>query len=165
MTLRAGVEGLVHELDGVADHRCHGRRHLVEVLGGDLVAVEGEPVVDLGEDGVLLPEDDVELLAEDLRVEQVLHAKPDPGRLVGIGGPDPALGGAELVLAEIALGHPVELDVVRHHEMGVAGDDEAAHVDAPRLERGALREEHGRLDDDTVADHRDDVARTGRRSG
>ena len=59
----------------------------------------GQPVVDLGEHAVLLAEREVELLAEDLRVEQVLHAQADAQRLVGVRRADAALRGAELVLA------------------------------------------------------------------
>ena len=155
--LLAGVERLVHEPHRIADHRRQGGRDLVQVLGGDLVGVEGEAVVDLGEDGVLLPQHDVELLAEDLRVKQVLHPQPDAGRLVRIGGPDAAFGGSELGLAEVTLGDPVELDVIGHHEMSVAGHHEAAHVDAPGRKRGALGEENRRLHHDAVADHGHDV--------
>jgi hypothetical protein len=142
--LLAGGEGLVDEGDGVADHGGHPRRELVEVLRGDLVGVEREAVVDAGQDGVLLAQDDVELLAEDFRVEEILHAKA-------------ALGRAELVVPEETLRHPVELVVVRHDQVGVARYHEAAGVDPATREHVALCEEHGRVDDDAVADDRDGV--------
>ena len=74
--LAAGVEGLVHQPDRVADHRPEGGCDLVEVLGGDLVGIEREAVVDLGEDRVLLLQHDVELLAEDLRVKRSWTRRP-----------------------------------------------------------------------------------------
>jgi hypothetical protein len=57
--------------------------------GGELVEVElahlldrrREAVVDLAQDRRLLLEDDLELLAEDLRVEQVLHPQAHPAAL------------------------------------------------------------------------------------
>ena len=70
--LLAGIKRLVHEAHRVPDHRGQGWRDLVEVLRGDLVAVNGKTVVDLCQDGVLFAQDHVELLTEDLRVEQVL---------------------------------------------------------------------------------------------
>ncbi len=129
----------------------------LEVAVEDLALLEGEAVVDLGQHGVLLAQHHGELLAEDLLVEQVLHAKPDAGRLVGIGRADPGLGRAQLVLPEVALGRAVDLVVVRHDQVGVSGDDEAARVHAACLERVALGDEHRRVDHDAVADHRDDV--------
>ena len=106
-------------------------RHHREVLLGDLVGVERQPVVDLGEHAVLLAQREVELLAEDLRVEQVLHAQADAQRLVGVRRADAALGGAELVLAEEALGHAVELLVVRHDQVRVARQPQRAACRCP----------------------------------
>ena len=126
----AGVERLVHEVHGVVDQRREARRQYAEVLLGDLLRVDRQPVVDLGEHAVLLAQHEVELLAEDLRVEQVLHAQADAHRLVGVGRADAALGRAELVLAEVALGHPVELLVVRHDQVRVARHAQPARVDA-----------------------------------
>ena len=125
-----GVERLVHEVHGVVDHRREARHHR-EVLLADLVGVDRQAVVDLGEHAVLLAQREVELLAEDLRVEQVLHAQADAQRLVGVGGADAALGGAELVLAEVALGDAVELLVVRHDQVRVARQLAARDVSMP----------------------------------
>ena len=120
-------------------------------------ADSGQPVVHLGQDGVLLLQDHVELLPEDLGVEQVLDPQAHPGRLVGVGGPDPPLGRAQLVLAQVALGQPVELVVVRHDQMGVAADQQPRGVDPLGREGVDLGEQHGRVDDHPVADDRGDV--------
>ena len=114
-----GLERLVHEVDGVGDIRLEVRRDVVEVLADDRVALERELVVDLRQHAVLLLEHDVELLSEDLGVEEVLHTEADPRRLVRIGGTDAPLGRAELVLAEVPLGDPVERLVVREDQVGV----------------------------------------------
>ena len=88
------VQGVVDHADGVAHHGLYAGGVLAEVAVRDLPGVQREAVVHLGQDGVLLLEGHVELLAEDLRVEEVLDPEPDAGRLVGIGGTDAALGGA-----------------------------------------------------------------------
>ena len=148
---------LVNERDAVGDHRLDPGCQLVEVARGNGVRVEGEPVVDLGEDVVLLLEDHVELLTEDLRVEEVLHPQADPGRLVRVGRPDPPLGRAELVLPQEALGHAVELLVVRHDQVRVAADLQPAAVDSTPFEHVDLGDQHAGVDDHTVADERGDV--------
>ena len=155
--LAALVHGVVDHADGVAHHRLDARGVLAQVAVGDVAGVEGQPVVDLGQDGVLLLEHDVELLAEDLGVEEVLDPQADPGRLVGVGGADAALGRAQRVLAEEALGHPVQLLVVRHDQVRVAADDEPAGVDALGGQAVELLEEDGRVHHDAVADDRRDV--------
>ena len=150
------IERVVHEVDRVGDHRLEARHH-AEVRVRDLVTVERQPVVDLGQHAVLLAEREVELLAEDLRVEQVLDAQADAQRLVGVRGADAALGRAELVLAEEALRDAVELLVVRHDQVRVAGDPQRRRVHALALEHVELVDEDGRVDDHAVADHRCDV--------
>ena len=111
----------------------------------------------MAEDAVLLFEHDVELLLEDLAIEEVLHTQADPRRLVGIGGTDAPLRRAELVLAQVSLGHPVERLVVRKDQVGVGRHLEAAAVHAPPGQAVDLGEQHGGIDDDAVADHRGDV--------
>ena len=140
-------------MHGVVDHGLEARHHR-EVARRQLLGVDREAVVDLGEHAVLLAEREVELLAEDLRVEQILHTDPDAQRLVGVRGPDAALGRPELVLAQVALGHPVELLVVRHDQVRVAGEPQEAGVDALGLEHVDLVDEHRRVDDHAVADDR-----------
>ncbi len=120
-------------------------------------ASSGQAVVDLGQHAVLLAQREVELLAEDLGVEQVLHAQADAQRLVGVGGADAALGGAELVLAQEALGDAVELLVVRHDQVRVARELHARRVDALALEHVELVDEHRGVDHHAVADDGGDV--------
>ena len=151
------VHGVVHHADGVAHHGLDAGGVLAQVAVRDLAGVQGQPVVHLGQDGVLLLEDDVELLAEDLGVEEVLDPEPDTGRLVGVGGADAALGRPEGVLAQEALRHPVQLLVVRHDQVGVAADHQPARVDALGRQAVELLEEDGRVHDDAVADDRRDV--------
>ncbi len=132
-------------------------RVLVEVLVADRTGVEGEPVVDLGQDGVLLLQDHLELLTEDLGVEEVLDTEPDAGRLVRVGGADAPAGRTQCVLAEVALGDPVELGVVRHDQVGVATHHHAAGVDALGRQRVELGEEDAGVHHHAVADDRGDV--------
>ena len=154
----ARLQRVVDEAHGVGDHRLDPGRVHVEVVAGDLVGRQREAVVDLGQDLVLLLHHQVELLAEDLRVEEVLHPQADAGGLVGVGGADAALGRAELVAAEEPLAHAVELLVVRHDQVGVAAHPQAGGgVDAPGLEAVDLVEEHLGVDDDAVADDVDDL--------
>ena len=146
----------MHQVDGVGDHRLDARRELTQVVVGDVVRTQREAVVHLGEDEVLLLQDDVELLAEDLRIEQVLHAQTHPRRLVRIGRADSPLRRAQPGLAQVALGDPVELLVVRHDQVGVAAHPQAAAVDATRGQHVDLVEQHRRVDHDAVADDRRD---------
>jgi hypothetical protein len=116
----AFFERVVHDAHGVGDHRRQTRRHLVKVLRGDVLGVEGRAVVDLGENQVLLVQYQVEFFTKDFRIEQVLHAKPHARGLVRVGRSDPALGGAECVLAQEPLGQTVEFLVIGHDQVGVS---------------------------------------------
>ncbi len=151
------VHGVVDHADGVAHHGLDPGGVLTQVAVGDVPGVERQPVVHLGQDGVLLLERHVELLAEDLGVEEVLDPQPDAGRLVGVGRADAALGRAQRVLAQEALGHPVQLLVVRHDQVGVAAHHQPAGVDALGGQAVQLVEQDGRVHHDTVADDRRDV--------
>ena len=130
---------------------------VAQVVLDDRPGDQREPAVDLRQDLVLLPQDDVELLAEDLLVEQVLDPQPDPRGLVRVRGPDPALRRPERVLAEEPLGHPLELEVVRHDHVAVARDHEPRRVDADRREPVHLVQQDPGVDDHAVRDHRGDV--------
>ena len=90
-------------------------------------------------------------------VEQVLHPQADAGRLVGVRRPDAAEGGAQLVLAEVPLGHAIELLVVRHDQVSVPAHPQPSAIHAPALEHVDLVDERPRLDDHPVSDHRRDV--------
>ena len=96
-------------------------------------------------------------LAEALRIEQVLHAHALARRLVGVGRPDPAAGGADLALAQLRLLHVVEHDVVGHDEMGLARDLQVGRGDTPALEIVDLLAKHGGIDDHPVADDGHDL--------
>ena len=73
-----------------------------------------------------------DLLAQDLGVEQVLHADADARGLVGVGRPDAAARGADLQRAEVQLGGLVEHAVPRHDEVRVARDAQARRPSGPR---------------------------------
>ena len=90
---------------------------------------------------------------QDLRVEQVLDADADPGRLVGVGRADPAAGRPDLEVAELPLARAVERDVPRHDQVRVAGDeDEARPCVAPALEVVELVDQDLGIDDAAGAD-------------
>jgi hypothetical protein len=140
--------------------RCGGRCAAGRPRRGTdrrFVGIEAQAVVDLGQHQVLLGDGDAQLLAEDLRVEQVLQPDTHSGRLVGVGGADAALGRAELVLAQVALDQAVELLVVRQDQVGVARHLQARAVDALGREHVHLGEQHHRVDHHAVADDRRDV--------
>ncbi len=153
----SGVEGVVHEAHGVGDVVLEAGAVLVEVAIGDLVGVERELVEDLGQDLVLLLGQDLELGPEDLRVEEVLHPQPHAGRLVGVGGPDAPLGGAELGPPEAPFGEAVDLLVEREDQVRVAADPHPRHVDAASGEGVHLLQQDLGIDDHAVGDHRGDV--------
>ncbi len=153
----APLQGLVEETDRVGHHRGDPGGQLAEVVGADLVGRQGQAVVHLGQDRVLLLQHHIELLAEDLGVEQVLDPQAHPGRLVGVGRADTPLGGAQAVLAQVALGQPVQLVVVGHDQVGVAADQQLRGVDALGGQRVHLGQEHGGVDHHPVADDRRDV--------
>ena len=128
----------------------------VLVLLDDGVCLQWEPAVDLRQDGVLLLEHHIQLLAEDLLVEQVLHADPDPGGLVRVRGADASLGGAKGVLAQVALRHLLQLDVIRHDQVRVGADAQVG-MDAASRQLVDLGEQDPRVRDHPVRDHRNDV--------
>ena len=65
-------------------------------------------------------------LAQDLLVEEVLDADAEARDLVAVRRADAATGGADLGLAEEALGRLVESDVVRRDQVRVGADDAGA---------------------------------------
>ena len=89
---------VVHDADGVVNHRRQQWRKLIEVLGADVLGAHCWTVIDLGEHQVLFAQHDVKLFAEDFCVEQVLHPQPNSRRLVGVRGPNAPLRGAQGVL-------------------------------------------------------------------
>ena len=143
---------MLQQQPGVGDERLEPLG-VGEVLLDHGVDVEPLAVVDLEQDLVLLPQHQLELLAQDARVEQILHADAHPGHLVAVGGADPATGRADPGRAQVPLDHPVKRPVMRHHQMRVGGDEQARHVHAPLGEPVDLGEQHLRVDDDAVAEN------------
>ena len=94
-----------------------------------------------------------DLLLEDLLVEQVLDADPEPRRLVGVARPDPAPRGPDLQLAELRLAGVVEQQVVGHDQVRVRRDPQRARVDATPAQLVELVGQHLRVDHHPVADH------------
>ena len=119
----------------------------------DLLDGVGGQLVDLLEDGVGVGERALELLAEDLLVQHVLDAQAGAVHLVHVAGADAALGGADEVLAELLLVRAVEVLVVGHDDVRVAGDLEALGGDALLGEHVDLGEEDLGVDDAAVTDH------------
>ena len=116
------------------------------------------------EPDVLLARRQLDLLAQDLRVEQVLDADADPRRLVRVGRADPASRRADLQLPEPPLARAVERDVPRHDQVRVAGDeDEAVGAMPATLELVELVDQHLRVDDAAGADRARDAADDPRR--
>ena len=150
----AVVEGVMDEVDRVGDHRCESGRELIQVARRDVVRADGGPVIDLGEDEILLVQDDVELLAKDLRIEEVLHAQPHARGLVSVRRADAAFRRAKGVSSEEAFGEAVELLVVGHDEVRVARHHESRDVNASIDERVEFGQQHRRIDDDAVANDR-----------
>src|SRR6185295_3935622 len=92
------AQRLVDEERRVADDRAQPLRVALVALR-DLVELDARNVVDALEPDVLLGERDLDLLAEDLRVEDVLDADADARRLVGVRRADAAAGRADLEVA------------------------------------------------------------------
>ena len=144
------VEGGVDEQARVADVRLEALG-VAEQLVGHLVRVEHADVVALQQE-VLLLQRGLDLAAQDLLVQQVLHADADARVLVHVARADAAAGGADLVLAELLLVGAVQQQVVRHDEVGVAADAQVVAADAAPAQGLDLAEEDVRVDDDAVAD-------------
>jgi len=129
----AVAQRLVDQQGRVGDVRPQPSRvGLVAV--GDLLERERLDVVHALEPDVLLGERDLDLLPQDLRVEDVLDADPDPRSLVRIGRPDPAARGTDLQVAEAPLAGLVYRHVPRHDEVRIPGQAHDLGGDAARLE-------------------------------
>ncbi|OPZ46035.1 MAG: hypothetical protein BWY94_00927 [Actinobacteria bacterium ADurb.BinA094] len=145
------VQRRVDEQAGVADEGLEALpvgqqllRHLGRVEHADLVALQQE---------VLLAQRGVDLAAQDLGVEQVLHADADARVFVHVAGSDAAAGGADLVLAELLLAGAVQQQVVRHDQVGVAAHAQVVAADTACAQRLQLSEQDVRVDHHAVADH------------
>src|ERR671923_559951 len=149
----AVAERAVDEQRDVADERPQplrvaliARRHVLEV--------ERLVLVDSLEPDVLLGERDLDLLAQDLRVEDILDADAEPRGLVGVCGPDPAPRRPDPQLAEPPLARAVDREVPGHDQVRVPGDDDHGRVEAAGAEFVELAEQHLRVDDAAGTDHR-----------
>src|SRR6185437_5739584 len=129
------------------------------VLGRDRLGFDPAPVVDLGQDLVLLAQHQVELLPQDAGVEQVLDADPGPGDLVAVGRADAAAGGADPRAAQVPLGDLVQRPVVRRDQVRVGRYEQLRAVHAAGGQTVDLVQQHLRVDHHAVADHRNDVGR------
>src|SRR5690625_548143 len=118
------------------------------------VDVGGAAIVDLDQDLVLLVQGALHLLPEDLLVEEVGDPDANTAHLVREGGNDAAAGGADLPLAEEALGELVQRAVVAGDHVRTGGDQQLGDVHAAGGQGLQLLEEHLQVDDDAVADHR-----------
>ena len=148
----AVLERVLDQEGRVRDVRAQPLRVALDLLR-DLLEVERRGAVDALEPDVLLGERDLDLLAQDLRVEQILDADPEPGRLVRVRRPDPAARRADLQLPEPPLARAVERDVPRHDQVRVAGEADGLGRDAARLELVELLDEDARVDDEAGAEH------------
>ena len=124
-----------------------------QVLSADLVHGVGGQAVDELELGVHAREDGLELVAEQVLVEHVLHAQADAGHLVLVARADAALGGADVLLAELLLERAVEVDMPGHDDVGVARDLEVLGRDAVMLEHVDLLKDDLGVHDAAVTDH------------
>jgi hypothetical protein len=115
----AVLEGVLDQEGRVRDVRAQPLRVALDFLR-DLLQVERRGAVHPLEPDVLFVERDLDLLAQDLRVEEILDADPEPRRLVRVGGPDPPAGRADLQLPQPPLARAVERDVPRHDQVRVA---------------------------------------------
>jgi hypothetical protein len=150
------AQGLIDQERGVGDERPQplGIR---ELLLGHRSGIQPRQLVELLEDLVLRLERDLQLAHQDLGVEQILHADTHPGRLVLVAGPDAPARRADREPAQAHLGRPVQHHVVRHDQVRVAPDAQAAEGDAPLLERVELEAEGPGVDHRAVADHAEGV--------
>src|SRR6266487_3260016 len=66
---------------------------------------------------VLLRERDLDLLAQDLRIEEVLHTDPEPRRFVRVARADPPSCRPDLQLSEPPFRRLVDCDMPRHNQV------------------------------------------------
>ena len=97
------AERPVDQERGVGHVRPQALREAL-VARGQVLELERLGAVHPLEPDVLLGERDLDLLPQDLRLEQVLDADPEPRGLVRVRRADAALGGADLEVAEPPLG-------------------------------------------------------------
>ena len=120
----ARVEGIVEYERSVGDVGSQ-RLGVLKKLLGDGIDLELTAVEDLDEDLVLVGERTLDLLPQDRGIEEVLHSDAEPTHFVHVRRPDAAARSTDLGLAEEALGHLVERDVIGRDEVRTRADEEA----------------------------------------
>ena len=125
-----------------------------QVLVADLVHGVGGQVVDELQLGIHAGKSGLQLVAEQRLVQHVLHAQADAGHLVLVARTDAALGGTNVLLAELLLKSTIQIDVVRHDDVRVATDLEVLGGDTVGLEHVDLLKDNLGVDDAAVTDHR-----------
>ena len=125
-----------------------------QVLVADLVHGVGGQVVDELQLGIHAGKSGLQFVAEQRLVQHVLHAQADAGHLVLVARTDAALGGTDVLLAELLLKSTIQIDVVRHDDVRVATDLEVLGGDAVGLEHVDLLKDNLGVDDAAVTDHR-----------
>ena len=111
-------------------------------------------MVDELELGIYAGKSGLQLVAEQRLVQHVLHAQADAGHLVLVARTDAALGGTNVLLAELLLKSTIQIDMVRHDDVRVATDLEVLGGDAVGLEHVNLLKDNLGVDDAAVTDHR-----------
>ena len=150
------AQGVPQQEAGVFDIGAQ-RLGRLDVALALLVKVADVLVVGLGHHLGLGPHHAHDPFPEALGIDDVLHAHALPRRFVGVGRPDAPARGTDLALAQPRLLHVVQHDVVGHDEMRFARHLEVPGRHFAALEIVDLRPQHRRVDDDAVADDRDDV--------
>jgi hypothetical protein len=158
-SLRAFKQDLLFVLQGAVqiDHRVRDERpqgpagleikvvHLAEI---DRLRPE------CLEDAVVLADLGLQFFREQRRLHQVRHAQSSSGRLVTVGGTDPALGRPDLRVAFAQLALFVEHPVIRQDEVRAIADEEVLpDFDTKLAQPLNLFYERNRIDHNAVADY------------
>ena len=147
-----GLQGVVEQQPGVSDAVREALR-LSQQSVGDLGRVQGLAVVNLDQHLVLELQRCADLGGQQAGIQHVGDPDADAGDLVLIARTDSAAGGADLLTAQIPLGHLVDGDVVRHQQMGVGGDQQPRGVHTTIVKPAQLGQQHTGVHHHTVADH------------
>jgi hypothetical protein len=133
---------------GVADRLPGGLAVALSRLLAQLAALHREFAQRL----LLAGQRRADLRPQDLLVEQVLDADPEPQGLVGVAGADAAARGAQRELAQLQLSGRVEQHVVGHDQVGIGGDLQVADIDPAPTQPVDLAEQDARVEHHPVAD-------------
>ena len=126
---------------------------IAHVLAEHLVLIHERRVVEPVQQKVGLVAAAVQLLPEYCGIEQVCHPDAFAVDLVGIGGPNAAAGGADLLVALVLLACNIQRLVVRRDDMSVLADQQAVReLDAAFGHAVHLLEQRRRIDYHAVAD-------------